>query len=238
MIGNADGTDSIGDSYERQVGLAAGRPDGVVPDGSLGKDLLMADPAQPFGVRLDPEVVDERFQTAWSRARPPRRRQAAWSSWRPRTWRGRFATARSSTSTATAELWEESLAARPTSCSAGCSSRSTSTTDTVHGRRRRTTERGDRDLTVAALRGPGHRARLPPLGLDPAGRLPDPGRRRPRPSSTRSASPARSTWRAARPSIVALGRHGRRAGRPPHVARTRLAVPRAAPHADHHRARG
>lgn len=69
-IGNADGTDDIGDSYERQVGLAAADPTGIVPDGSLGKDLLEAAPEQPFGVRLDPDVVDDRFQDAWEAARP------------------------------------------------------------------------------------------------------------------------------------------------------------------------
>jgi hypothetical protein len=64
-IGNADGTDSIGPSYERQVGLAVADRTGVIPDGSLGKDLLEAAPAQPFGVRLDPEVVEERFRDIW-----------------------------------------------------------------------------------------------------------------------------------------------------------------------------
>ncbi len=66
-IGNADGTDSIGPSYERQVGLAVADRTGVVPDGSLGKDLLEAAPEQPFGVRLDPAVVDHRFREIWDR---------------------------------------------------------------------------------------------------------------------------------------------------------------------------
>jgi hypothetical protein len=64
-IGNADGTDSIGPSYERQVGLAAADPTGVVPDGALGKDLLEEAPDQPFGVRLDLDVVTDRFDAAW-----------------------------------------------------------------------------------------------------------------------------------------------------------------------------
>jgi hypothetical protein len=66
-IGNADGTDSIGPSYERQVGLAVADRTGVVPDGSLGKDLLEPAPEQPFGVRLDPKVVDARFREIWDR---------------------------------------------------------------------------------------------------------------------------------------------------------------------------
>lgn len=68
VIGNADGTDSISVSYERQVGLALASSDGVVDDGALGKDLLVDDAARPFGKRLDPAVVRERFAAAWERA--------------------------------------------------------------------------------------------------------------------------------------------------------------------------
>jgi hypothetical protein len=64
-IGNADGTDSIGSSYERQVGLAVATSDGVVPGGDLGKDLLQDDSHSPFGTRLDAEVVVDRFRDAW-----------------------------------------------------------------------------------------------------------------------------------------------------------------------------
>ncbi|HEY8527196.1 MAG TPA: hypothetical protein VIL48_19665 [Acidimicrobiales bacterium] len=64
-IGNADGTDSIGPSYERQVGLAVANRDGVVPGGEVGKDLLEDDPRSPFGTRLDTDVVLERFREAW-----------------------------------------------------------------------------------------------------------------------------------------------------------------------------
>ncbi|HEY7072380.1 MAG TPA: hypothetical protein VH479_19795, partial [Acidimicrobiales bacterium] len=39
-IGNADGTDTVGTSYERQVGLAAANGDGVIPAGELDTDLL------------------------------------------------------------------------------------------------------------------------------------------------------------------------------------------------------
>jgi hypothetical protein len=64
-IGNADGTDSIGPSYERQVGLAVANDEGVLPGGDLGKNLLEDDPRSPFGVRLDGEVVVDRFREAW-----------------------------------------------------------------------------------------------------------------------------------------------------------------------------
>jgi len=65
-IGNADGTDTIGPSYERQVGLAAIDGDGVVPAGALGADLLEDDPGAPFGKRLDPDAVVARFEEAWA----------------------------------------------------------------------------------------------------------------------------------------------------------------------------
>jgi hypothetical protein len=64
-IGNADGTDSVGTSYERQVGLAATTGDGVIPAGELDTDLLVRDPSRAFGLRLDIDQVDQRFRTAW-----------------------------------------------------------------------------------------------------------------------------------------------------------------------------
>jgi hypothetical protein len=69
-IGNADGLDSIGDSYERQAGLALADARGVVPGGSLAKDLLTDDVTQPFGKRLDPDVTAEAFREAWSASAP------------------------------------------------------------------------------------------------------------------------------------------------------------------------
>ena len=68
VIGNADGTDSIGSSYERQVGLALASPDGVVDDGMLAKSLLVDDAGRPFGKRFDPVAVIDEFRTAWDRA--------------------------------------------------------------------------------------------------------------------------------------------------------------------------
>jgi hypothetical protein len=65
-IGNADGSDTVGPSFERQVGLAVATEDGVVKDGDFGTDLLVDDPASPFGKRLDPDQVVERFREAWN----------------------------------------------------------------------------------------------------------------------------------------------------------------------------
>lgn len=67
VIGNADGTDSIGPSYERQVGLALASSDGVVDAGALGKELLTDDASRPFGKRLDLVAVREHFADAWHR---------------------------------------------------------------------------------------------------------------------------------------------------------------------------
>ena len=64
-IGNADGTDSVGTSYERQVGLAAATGDGVIPAGELDADLLVRDPSRAFGQRLDIDQVERRFEAAW-----------------------------------------------------------------------------------------------------------------------------------------------------------------------------
>jgi hypothetical protein len=64
-IGNADGTDTVGTSYERQVGLAAATGDGVIPAGELDADLLTRDPSRPFGQRLDLDKVIQRFDRAW-----------------------------------------------------------------------------------------------------------------------------------------------------------------------------
>jgi hypothetical protein len=70
-IGNADGSDTVGPSFERQVGLAAVTGDGVVPAGELGDDLLASDPSRPFGKRLDNDQVMAAFHDAW---RAPRGR--------------------------------------------------------------------------------------------------------------------------------------------------------------------
>jgi hypothetical protein len=64
-IGNADGTDTVGTSYERQVGLAVATGDGVIPAGELDTDLLVRDASRAFGQRLDSDQVVERFRSAW-----------------------------------------------------------------------------------------------------------------------------------------------------------------------------
>jgi hypothetical protein len=64
-LGNADGTDTTGPSFERQAGLAVVTGDGVVPGGELGDDLLVSDPSRPFGQRLDADRVGEHFDAAW-----------------------------------------------------------------------------------------------------------------------------------------------------------------------------
>ncbi len=65
VIGNADGRDSAGASYERQVGLALADHDGVVARGELKPELLVTDPGRPFGVRLDGEAVVAAFRELW-----------------------------------------------------------------------------------------------------------------------------------------------------------------------------
>lgn len=64
-IGNADGTDSIGASFERQIGLAVADGDGVVSCGALGADLVVDDPVRPFGRRLDVDKVVDEFRASW-----------------------------------------------------------------------------------------------------------------------------------------------------------------------------
>lgn len=64
-IGNADGTDSVGMSYERQVGLAAATGNGVIPAGELDADLLARDTSRAFGQQLDIDQVVQRFEQAW-----------------------------------------------------------------------------------------------------------------------------------------------------------------------------
>ena len=68
VIGNADGSDSINLSYERQVGLALAGTDGVVKHGALARDLLVNDASRPFGVRFDGGAVVASFDKAWAAA--------------------------------------------------------------------------------------------------------------------------------------------------------------------------
>src|SRR5690606_35929492 len=61
-----DGTDSVGSSYERQVGLAVADSDGVVADGALEENLLVVDPSRPFGRRLDHDEVMRHVEARWN----------------------------------------------------------------------------------------------------------------------------------------------------------------------------
>jgi hypothetical protein len=63
-IGNADGSDVSTISYERQAALALADTGGRI-DGAVGGELLVEDPVEPFGVRLDAEGVLAAFEAAW-----------------------------------------------------------------------------------------------------------------------------------------------------------------------------
>lgn len=152
-IGNADGTDSLGPSYERQVGLAVADRTGVVPDGALGKDLLEPAPEQPFGVRLDPAAVDERFRGIWGEPDAPAGDKAALvvveASDLARTLRYRPIVDDERYD----EMWAQSLAQSDDLLGRLMASVDPET-DTVmvvapYNRR------GDRDLTMVAVAGPG-----------------------------------------------------------------------------------
>lgn len=65
VIGNADGTDAVGSSHERQLALALADTGGVVADGALRRDLLRDDPSAVFGVRLDIAAVAGSFEEVW-----------------------------------------------------------------------------------------------------------------------------------------------------------------------------
>ena len=67
VIGNAD-TALPADAARRYrpVAGALATPDGVTPAGDVGGDLLMADRAAPFGVRIDPDAYLAAFRRAWT----------------------------------------------------------------------------------------------------------------------------------------------------------------------------
>lgn len=52
-------------AFSRSAVAALMGSDGVVPDGSVGRSLLVEDPTAPFGRRLDPEQVLASFDEAW-----------------------------------------------------------------------------------------------------------------------------------------------------------------------------
>lgn len=67
VIGNADQVtdEDAAASYRRDVAVGLADGEGRVPGGRVDRGLLMADGGAPFGVRLDPEVVEEAFLEAW-----------------------------------------------------------------------------------------------------------------------------------------------------------------------------
>lgn len=154
VIGNADGTESIAPSYERQVGLALTDGDGVVPDGHLGKDLLVADVTRPFGLRYDLGVVAERFALSWAGAEPTPTNPGGGMVLVEASDTARALRYRSTVDAGRYErLWTDALGATDDLVGRLLSDvdleRDTVVVVAPYNRR------GDRDLTVAALAGPG-----------------------------------------------------------------------------------
>ena len=69
VVANADGAQPIVDpdiaEYQRSAVSALMDHDGVVPDGSVGDELLVRDPSAPFGLRLDANAAFDAFQRSW-----------------------------------------------------------------------------------------------------------------------------------------------------------------------------
>jgi hypothetical protein len=68
VIANADGVLAgapLGAGYRRDAVLALMGSDGTLPGGAVGSDLLRADQAAPFGLRLDPDRVMAAFDRVW-----------------------------------------------------------------------------------------------------------------------------------------------------------------------------
>jgi len=72
VIANADAAEGFptdqpvpDGAFSRSAAAALMGSDGVVPAGSVGRGLLLEDPAAPFGRRLDPDVVTDVFDEQW-----------------------------------------------------------------------------------------------------------------------------------------------------------------------------
>jgi hypothetical protein len=72
VIANADATEGFVSeepppegSYARSAATTLMDPEGLVPDGTVGRDLLKDDPDAPFGRRLDPDAVLSAFDDVW-----------------------------------------------------------------------------------------------------------------------------------------------------------------------------
>ncbi len=71
VIANADEVEGIENdppeqgAYRREPALALMGSDGRVPGGTVARELLVPDPAAPFGRRLDPDQVISAFERSW-----------------------------------------------------------------------------------------------------------------------------------------------------------------------------
>src|SRR5262249_54981948 len=66
VVANADGSEGFGPTeLHREAALMFALPDGRIESGAVGADLLRADPAAPFGVRLDQGAVTAAFRRQW-----------------------------------------------------------------------------------------------------------------------------------------------------------------------------
>ena len=67
VVANAD-PGFEGDEFHREAALAVTDPAGRVPAGTVGRELLTADPSAPFGLRTDTRATVEAFAGAWDSA--------------------------------------------------------------------------------------------------------------------------------------------------------------------------
>jgi hypothetical protein len=68
VIANADGVEPYTPplpQYRRDAVIGLMGSDGTVPAGAVGPELLQADQAAPFGLRLSPDAVEREFRTVW-----------------------------------------------------------------------------------------------------------------------------------------------------------------------------
>lgn len=65
VIANSDRTDTLDPSWHREAVLALMGSDGILPAGTVGRDLLTPDPIAPGGARLDNDAVVAAFDDVW-----------------------------------------------------------------------------------------------------------------------------------------------------------------------------
>jgi hypothetical protein len=69
VVANADQEfGSVGDGVHREAALAMVDHEGRVPYGSVGPQLVVKDPAAPFGVRMDEKATADAVRVAWKDA--------------------------------------------------------------------------------------------------------------------------------------------------------------------------